>query len=105
MMKEINIVFNGVNYPIGITEDRMFQGAEIGRKDKNGTPIKEGDIVLIGGKLEWGGVITYSKFGCGFTFDDEDIHKESYTFSHGWGESKESNPEDSWELIGSIYNN
>jgi len=79
------------------------QGIEF-PKDFDGTEIKEGDIIVVDGNLEWGGVVAYSKFGCGFTFDCEDIAERTYTFSHGWGEGQESEPEEEWEVIGSIYN-
>ena len=68
----------------------------------SGTPIKEGDIIEVHGKVEWGGVVAYSEMGCGFRFETDDSDS-AYTFSHGWGESQEVDPEKGFKIVGSIY--
>jgi len=82
-------------------DSRKFCQQEIGRRDISKTPIKEGDIVLVHDKLEWGGVVIYNDKGCGFCFENDD--NDAYSFSHGWGEGQASEPEDSWKVVGSIY--
>lgn len=82
---------------------RKFCQEEIGRKDIIGNPIREGDIITVHNKIEWGGVVIYNEKGCGFCFESEDMG--DYVFGHGWGEGQQSYPEKSWEKVGSIYGN
>lgn len=91
----------GVSLNLHNTDCRRFQGEYIGRVDLNGRKIKEGDIIKVDGKIEWGGIVTYNEKACGFCFDDEDVGE--YSFAWGWGEGQESYPEESWEVVGSIY--
>lgn len=103
-MESIKFNYNGVEHEIEFTKERFLRQFEIGRKDKNGTPIKEGDIIENMDKIEWGGVVTYSKKACAFAFDNEYIHKEDYySFSGSWQESQQTIPEDDWLVVGSIY--
>lgn len=99
--KVITTQFNEIELEIFNLTDRRFQAEPIGRCDIKQTPIKEGDIIAVLGKLDWGGVVIYNNQACGFCFESEDIGTAS--FAHGWGESQESEPEEAWEILGSIY--
>jgi hypothetical protein len=86
MKKQITIKdYEGKPLDLHNIYDHKFKGEEIGRKDINGVPIKEGDIVLVHDHIDLGGIITYNENGCGFCFDSGDM--SIYTFSWGWGES------------------
>jgi len=105
-MKKILVKeYKGVALELHNLDNRKFCGEEIGRTDMNGRMIREGDIVLIDGKLDWGGVVVYNPKGCGFCFEDQVGEYDGYAFAHGWGEAQESDPEDDWEVAGSIYGN
>ena len=103
-MKKIkNLEIRGVKLEIFNFESRRFCQNEIGRSDINGISIKEGDVIAVFGSIGHGGVVVYNDTGCGFCFEHEKMYESA--FAHGWGESQESFPEDSWEVVGSIYEN
>ena len=94
--------YNGVPLNLRKLNNRWFSGEKIGRKDKNGMDIKEGDIILVDDRLDYGGVVIYNEFGCGFCFEYEDYNTSEYTFSYDWGEGQECSTE-FWEIVDSIY--
>lgn len=93
--------YNGQQLEISKKESRRFCNQEIGVKDKNGIPIREGSIIICDyyryPELN-PEVVIYRDDECGFGFDD--ICTTS--FAHEWGEGVETRP-DQWEVVGSIY--
>lgn len=95
--------WDGKDLEVFKLKNRRFCNEPIGRKDKNGKDIREGSIVIVHGKLNSGGVVVYNEGGCGFCFESENMWKDA--FAHDWGESQGNFPEDSWEVVDSIYGN
>ncbi len=99
----ITTKYNGVDLTISNFIERKFCQQEIGRCDIKGRPIKEGDIIVDAGRIDQPEVVVYNKRACAFCFDTGYNDTEAYSFAHGWGESQLNEPEEAFEIVGTIY--